>query len=99
MLTSASAEDDCCVDASADGEDDDDAHNGDGDDDASAGAVEIGQLRAAVGAPLPRFALCLVDAFEEVTVNNTAVWKVKTNYTCDVDSRDYRYFQALLSGS
>ena len=42
---------------------------------------------------------CLVDAFEEVTGNANAVWQIKTNYTCDVDSRDYRYFQALLSGS
>ena len=41
---------------------------------------------------------CLVDAFEEVTVNNTAVWQIKTSYSCDVDSRDFRYFQALLSG-
>jgi len=41
---------------------------------------------------------CLVDAFEEVTVDGTAVWQINADYTCDVDSRDYRYFQALLSG-
>ena len=41
---------------------------------------------------------CLVDTFEEVTVDGTAVWQIKADYTCDVDSRDYRYFQALLSG-
>lgn len=41
---------------------------------------------------------CLVDTLEEVTVDGTAVWQIKADYTCDVDSRDYRYFQALLSG-
>ena len=41
---------------------------------------------------------CLVDTFEEVTVDGTAVWQINADYTCDVDSRDYRYFQALLSG-
>merc|ERR1711871_1275471 len=40
---------------------------------------------------------CLVDAFEVVTVEGTAVWQLKTNYTCDADSRDYRLFQAGLS--
>jgi len=35
---------------------------------------------------------CLVDAFDATTL------QLKSNYECDIDSRDYRLFQALLAG-